>query len=736
MKYHVQALPEGTRIAGCRIVRFAGASRFGFVYEARRELARADVLVRELFPRNIASRGVNGRVQLSARGGEPIAAALDRLERLASRLQDFHHPHCAQVLNFSRENGSGYLVSGGGKGESLEHWLQRQPSVPTLGDIQRILDPVLDAVSALHAQRLVHQDISPETILLPSESAPLLCGDLGLADIVAFIEQNVSAPADTAHASSAYVAPEQLSNALGLGPRTDVYAVGAVFYRALCGKPPCAAADRRNTIATGADPYVPLADVTSGRVPEGIARAVDRALSLHTRDRPASIDELRIALGAGPRVEAPLPYDTQAGSATLIASRADGRRPRRADAHPRRALSLQQLRSTRAQTPVVPIAAASPRAVPALDATRKWSNLSGLAAGFLALVGVGLAAVQIESGRLQSRLRPGDPEDSLVAWADYLLIGLAALLIGGAAWSYRDGLDGLVNFVKSRLRRGAKQEPEVETVEVSAFAPSNVLPGGSALIQVYLHAPDAAALAGTRARAADSEARERGIAVLREPLRIGQRVHVTLEAPGLRIADAVQSLVWNGQPTACQFLARVPRQAAGKTFQLCVRLLVEAIPVGTLRFTLGTSAADAVLPPRMRGERAHRYNYAFLSYASADRAEVIKRAQTLRAARIDFFHDLLTLEPGERWESRLFQEIDRCDLFLLFWSSHAAKSDWVIREAEYALKRSEREATPRLDITPIVLEGPPVPSPPSSLRSIHFNDPLRYVIAAAEGERR
>ena len=92
----------------------------------------------------------------------------------------------------------------------------------------------------------------------------------------------------------------------------------------------------------------------------------------------------------------------------------------------------------------------------------------------------------------------------------------------------------------------------------------------------------------------------------------------------------------------------------------------------------------------------------------------------------------MSLSPGERWERRLFAEIDNCDVFLLFWSHHAKQSEWVIREAKYALQRAKvaPEDQP-LEITPIVLEVPS-PLPPESLKDIHFNDKIRYIIFAEE----
>ena len=128
-----------------------------------------------------------------------------------------------------------------------------------------------------------------------------------------------------------------------------------------------------------------------------------------------------------------------------------------------------------------------------------------------------------------------------------------------------------------------------------------------------------------------------------------------------------------------------------------------------------------------KGEMAGRYNQAFLSNASPDRKEVLKRAQVLSAAGISFFHDVLSLDPGARWEQEIYKAIDGCDLFLLFWSRAAKESEWVIKEAEYALRCQGEGNTP--DIVPVILETPPPLPPPPSLAGIHFNDRIHYLIS-------
>ena len=90
-------------------------------------------------------------------------------------------------------------------------------------------------------------------------------------------------------------------------------------------------------------------------------------------------------------------------------------------------------------------------------------------------------------------------------------------------------------------------------------------------------------------------------------------------------------------------------------------------------------------------QEGQKYQRAFLSYAHEDRIEVLKAAQLMHALKISYFQDLLSESPGDRWRDRLHSEIDKSDVFLLFWSRHAQKSKWVIEKSEYALQRSQAE---------------------------------------------
>lgn len=271
-------------------------------------------------------------------------------------------------------------------------------------------------------------------------------------------------------------------------------------------------------------------------------------------------------------------------------------------------------------------------------------------------------------------------------------------------------------------------------LDVSAFAPAEARRGDDVLVQIFLHRPGQSAAAAAQAKESDQEATRRGVATLEVAVAIGQRLTIVLAAAGAVIEPASQQLTWRGEPRACQFSLKVPEGLALKALMVVATVIVDDAAAGSLRFRLPLVDAAAAANPGidMVGDSARRYTRAFLSYASPDRVEVLKHAQTLKAVHISFFQDLLSLEPGERWRRRLYKEIDGCDLFLLFWSRHARASQWVTRETDRALKRRGGSDDAPPDIIPIVLEGPPMPQPPDGWKEIHFNDWLRHVIAAEQ----
>ena len=181
---------------------------------------------------------------------------------------------------------------------------------------------------------------------------------------------------------------------------------------------------------------------------------------------------------------------------------------------------------------------------------------------------------------------------------------------------------------------------------------SRCAPVANASIQVFLHTPDQAGVSLTAARETDAAAERRAVKTLLTEIARGTRVTAILEGRGLTADQEKQDIVWRGNPTSCEFTVSAPANSVGKTFYPRILLLVSSVPVGSVTFALSATPEEQPVTNDVRGEQARRYSNAFLSYASENRAEVLKRAQGLQAARIDFFQDLLDLKPGERWERK------------------------------------------------------------------------------------
>ena len=141
----------------------------------------------------------------------------------------------------------------------------------------------------------------------------------------------------------------------------------------------------------------------------------------------------------------------------------------------------------------------------------------------------------------------------------------------------------------------------------------------------------------------------------------------------------------------------------------CRAAILDTVPFAHVKFVLDIVATTAVASAQAStpDQRWKRYGRAFISYAAEDRAEVLKRTQMLKLVSIDVFQDLLSLEPGERWARAIYKNIDKSDVFFLFWSTAAKNSEWVMKEVRYAIERHGGDDLAPPEIVPVIIEGPP-----------------------------
>jgi tetratricopeptide (TPR) repeat protein/tRNA A-37 threonylcarbamoyl transferase component Bud32/TolB-like protein len=207
--------------------------------------------------------------------------------RVTANLQ---HPHILPLFDSGEADGFLYYVMPFVEGESLRDRLTREGELP-VAEAARLLRDVVDALASAHALGIVHRDVKPENILLSGRHA--MVTDFGVAKAVSEATgRHRLTTMGVALGTPAYMAPEQAAADEHIDHRADVYAVGAVAYELLTGKPPFTGRTPQQVLA--AQVTERPARVTEHRtaVPPGLETLVMRCLEKKPADRWQKAEEM------------------------------------------------------------------------------------------------------------------------------------------------------------------------------------------------------------------------------------------------------------------------------------------------------------------------------------------------------------------------------------------------------------------------------------------------------------
>ena len=214
---------------------------------------------------------------------DPIKREL--FKRETSALRKLHHPNIIGLRESGWSAGEDafyivmdYLPS------SLDRCIDATPAPPIPIDTYRIMRDLADALANAHSEGVIHRDIKPSNILLDAMGRALLT-DFGISKLMTHLTVGETL---AGFWSSGYAAPEQRAGE----PTTfasDVYSLGAVFYRMLSGEEP--------------PPEGPGAPLVEDRAPRPFRRALLRMLADRPEERPMAGAELMAQLGATRRHE-------------------------------------------------------------------------------------------------------------------------------------------------------------------------------------------------------------------------------------------------------------------------------------------------------------------------------------------------------------------------------------------------------------------------------------------------
>ena len=204
-------------IPGYELIHELGRGAMGVVYKARQ--IRAD-------------RIVALKLMINLEHAKPHD--IERFMIEAQSSARLHHPNIIQVYDVSQTGQSPYFTQEFAPGGTLAKKISTQ--MLSHGETAKTMLYLANAVAYAHSRQIVHRDLKPLNILLGEHGVPKIA-DFGLARRME--DQSHLTQDGTILGTPSYMAPEQASgDSNAIGPLSDVYALGAILFELLTGRPP------------------------------------------------------------------------------------------------------------------------------------------------------------------------------------------------------------------------------------------------------------------------------------------------------------------------------------------------------------------------------------------------------------------------------------------------------------------------------------------------------------------
>jgi len=211
---------------------------------------------------------------------------LERFRREARAVARLSHPHVVTVIDFGEDDGTPYIVLECVEGETLKERIRRMGRLPVTESVAYAIE-VGRALSAAHAERLVHRDVKPQNVLIDQEGRAKVT-DFGIARSLEV--SGLTAPGRVLGTTD-YVSPEQ---ALGheVTEQSDVYSLGIVLFEMLSGDIPFQAESQVGVAMKHVREPIPDVQRLRPEVSSALAAVVDRATSKETANRYATAADM------------------------------------------------------------------------------------------------------------------------------------------------------------------------------------------------------------------------------------------------------------------------------------------------------------------------------------------------------------------------------------------------------------------------------------------------------------
>ncbi len=336
----------------------------------------------------------------------------DREVKLAAAWDRIRAPNIVRAYSAESFNGGKLLVLEYMAGGSLETLLENNVEGLSVDRAVRIALDILMALAVVHAHpwEVVHRDIKPSNILF-DEAGTAHLADFGAAQVAEWTRDR-SVSSSEYHPPTAYMSPEQATSGAMLTPASDLYSLGAVLYKMLCGQS-YKRANGLTAIAQRSD------------IPHWLVEVLTKALASDAGDRWQTAEEFAAALEskgkAVPTTLAPVPIPySPAGSTPGVPPRNGSTKPPSSSPSPsHRDIMVWEILGEIAAVVIALIAFVKPELVP--------QGLPDVLTSIIGLVAA-IAALLIPGRRLVIAGKAAQEGDPTGARANFEVVAVVAIV--------------------------------------------------------------------------------------------------------------------------------------------------------------------------------------------------------------------------------------------------------------------------------------------------------------------
>jgi hypothetical protein len=276
---------EAKQLNQYRLVALIGSGGMGDVYLAEHRMMKRPCALKLIRP---------------DKANDP--RSLGRFTKEVEATAALSHPNTIEIYDYGRtDDGTFYYVMEFLPGLSLEDLVERHGAMPP-GRVIYLLHQACGALAEAHAAGLIHRDLKPANIFAAQRGghfdvAKIL--DFGLVKDVAENVDNSSLTREhTVQGTPLYMSPEQVMGQTELDHRVDLYAMGAVAYTLLSGRPPFERPSRIAVMAAHAHEPVEPPSTHRTDIPDDLERVILRCLAKNPIDRYPDAESLGRALAS------------------------------------------------------------------------------------------------------------------------------------------------------------------------------------------------------------------------------------------------------------------------------------------------------------------------------------------------------------------------------------------------------------------------------------------------------